>query len=139
MRANKFGIPAGVFSTDPLPETVEAFYNQEVSKELALEALTAVQNTFNGTYYASSASGESFEAYLIDLERSDLSTTINSRFDDARAKINVLEDNFYSQVNTDNSKMTEAYDALQLVVVSLKVDMVQAFNISIDYVDADGD
>jgi predicted lipoprotein len=139
LRANKFGIPAGVFSTDPLPETVEAFYNQEVSKELALEALTAFQNTFNGTYYASSESGESFEAYLIDLERSDLSTTINSRFDDARAKINVLEDNFYSQVNTDNSKMTEAYDALQLAVVSLKVDMVQAFNISIDYVDADGD
>lgn len=141
LRANKFGIPAGVFSTDPLPEKVEAFYNQEVSKELALEALTAFQNTFNGTYYASSASGESFESYLIDLERSDLSTTINSRFDDARAKINLLDDNFYSQVNTDNSKMTEAYDALQLTVVSLKVDMMGAFQIILDegYVDNDGD
>ena len=35
--------------------------------------------------------------------------------------------------------MTEAFDALQLIVVSLKVDMLQAFNISVDYVDADGD
>ena len=35
--------------------------------------------------------------------------------------------------------MTEAYDALQLVVVALKVDMLQAFNVSVDYVDADGD
>ena len=35
--------------------------------------------------------------------------------------------------------MTEAYDALQLVVVSIKVDMLQAFNVSVDYVDADGD
>lgn len=35
--------------------------------------------------------------------------------------------------------MTQAYDALQMAVVYLKVDMVQAFNISVDYVDADGD
>ena len=39
----------------------------------------------------------------------------------------------------DNTKMTNAYDALQTVVVLLKVDMLQAFNISVDYVDADGD
>ncbi|NRA94125.1 MAG: peptidase M75 superfamily protein, partial [Psychroserpens sp.] len=42
-------------------------------------------------------------------------------------------------VETDNTKMTEAYDALQAAVVLLKVDMIQAMNISIDFVDADGD
>ena len=35
--------------------------------------------------------------------------------------------------------MTMAYDELQKIVVLCKVDMVQAFNISIDYIDADGD
>ena len=35
--------------------------------------------------------------------------------------------------------MLEAYDELQRAVVLLKVDMIQAMNISIDYVDADGD
>ncbi|MDO7138727.1 imelysin family protein [Algibacter lectus] len=139
LRANKFGIPGGVFSTDPLPEKVEAFYNQEVSKTLALEALAAFQNTLNGTYYSASATGESFKTYLTELERTDLSTLLNTRIDAARAKVNLLDDNFYSQVNSDNVKMTEAYDALQLVVVSLKVDMLQAFNVSVDYVDADGD
>jgi hypothetical protein len=35
--------------------------------------------------------------------------------------------------------MTLTYDELQKAVVLLKVDMVQKLNITIDYVDADGD
>lgn len=139
LRANKFGIPAGVFSNGTLPDKVEAFYNKQVSKELALEALNAVQNTFNGKYYGSSATSESFKSYLIYLERTDLVTLINSRFDGARVKIQLLNSNFNTQIISDNTKMTEAFDALQLAVVSLKVDMLQAFNVSVDFVDADGD
>ncbi|MDO5970451.1 imelysin family protein [Flavivirga aquimarina] len=139
LRANKIGIPAGVFSTDPLPEKVEGFYGKSFSKELVLEALNAVQDLFNGKAYTSSATGESFKTYLQNLERNDLVTTITTRFNDARQKLEALNDDLNSQINTDNTKMTEAYDALQLAVVSLKVDMLQAFNISVDYVDADGD
>lgn len=141
LRANKFGIPAGNFSNDPLPETVEAFYKQNVSKTLALEALKAVQDLFNGKAYNGSVSGESYESYLIALKRNDLATLINSKLDTARQKIEVLDDNFYNQINSDNTKMTEAYDALQLVVVSLKVDMMRAFDVSLDegFVDNDGD
>ncbi|EDP96284.1 imelysin family protein [Kordia algicida OT-1] len=139
LRANKIGIPAGNFSSTPLPDRVEAFYNQEVSKELALEALNAVQNIFNGTEFGGSANGESFKTYLISLDRTDLANMINNQFNTARGKIQELNANFATQINTDNTKMTEAYDALQAAVVLLKVDMLQAFNISVDYVDADGD
>lgn len=139
LRANKIGIPAGNFSTTPLPEKVEAFYNQEVSKELTLEALNAVQNIFNGTTFGGSASGESFKTYLIFLDRTELATLINTQFNTAREKIQALNANFFTQINTDNTKMTQAYDALQVAVISLKVDMLQAFNVSVDYVDADGD
>ncbi|WP_298423512.1 imelysin family protein [uncultured Kordia sp.] len=139
LRANKFGIPAGNFSATPLPEKVEGFYNQEVSKELALEALTAVQNIFNGTHFGASTSGIGFKGYLDNLDRTDLATMINGQFGTAREKIQALNANFYTQINTDNTKMTQAYDALQAAVVLLKVDMLQTFNISVDYVDADGD
>ncbi len=139
LRANKIGIPAGNFSSTPLPEKVEGYYSRMYSKELALEALNAVQDLFNGKSYSGSGSGSSFKSYLMDLERSDLADLINSRFDDAREKLEALDSDFYAQVNNDNTKMTQAYDALQFVVVSLKVDMLQAFNISVDYVDADGD
>ena len=47
-RANKFGIPAGVFSGGALPEKVEAFYNQNISKALALEGFQAIKNFYNG-------------------------------------------------------------------------------------------
>ncbi|QHI35911.1 Iron-regulated protein A [Kordia antarctica] len=139
LRVTKIGIPAGNFSTTPLPEKVEAFYNQEVSKELALEALNAVQNIFNGTTFNGDSSGESFKTYLISLDRADLATLINAQFNTSRGKIQVLNANFFTQINTDNTKMTQAYDALQTTVVSLKVDMLQAFNVSVDYADADGD
>ncbi|SDB45061.1 Imelysin [Flavobacteriaceae bacterium MAR_2010_188] len=143
LRANKFGIPAGVFSTTQLPEKVEAFYNQEISKLLALEALNAVQDVFNGKAFNGSQTGASFKTYLDFLNVSSngqsVSLAINNQFNVARSSIQDLDSNFYQQIITDNSKMTDAYDALQRALVYLKVDMVQAFNISVDYVDADGD
>ena len=35
--------------------------------------------------------------------------------------------------------MLKTYDVIQAGVVMLKVDMLQKLNISVDYVDADGD
>lgn len=139
LRANKVGTPAGNFSANPLPDRVEAFYNNEVSKTLTLEALTAAENFFNGNAYNSSSTGESYATHLKSLDNSALEALINAQFSGAREKINELENSFSNQINTDNTKMTQAYDALQLNVVSLKVDMLQAFNVSVDYVDADGD
>ncbi|MDC7999214.1 imelysin family protein [Gilvibacter sediminis] len=142
LRAGKIGIPAGVFSTDPLPQNVEAFYNQEVSKELALEALLAVQNFFNGTG-ANGGNGRGFKSYLDFLNTikngEDLSTLINEQFDLARLAINDLDDNFATQVQTDNIAMLEAYDELQRNVILIKVDMLQALSIDVDFVDTDGD
>ena len=46
LRTNKFGIPAGVFSTDELPSKVEGYYSKLYSKTLALESLYAVKNFF---------------------------------------------------------------------------------------------
>ena len=143
LRANKFGIPSGVFSTNPLPEKVEAFYNKNVSKELSLEALDAVQDVFNGKAFNSASTGPSFKSYLdyLNTQRDgqNLSNIINNQFDVARTKIQELDANFNQQIISDNTKMTMAYDALQMVVVYLKVDMVQSFNISLDFQDADGD
>lgn len=143
LRANKVGIPAGVFSTTPLADKVEGLYSKQYSKELALEALLAVENFFNGRAYNGSTTGESYASYLTLLRNnngtSDLTGIINSQLNTARSQMNLLDDSFYSQVNTDNTKMTATYDELQRVTVLLKVDMLQTLNISVDYVDADGD
>lgn len=143
LRANKVGIPAGVFSTDPLPTKVEAFYNNNVSKELLVEALSSVKDFFNGNAYNATTSGVGFSDYLDYLNNitqgEDLKTIINSGVDIADAAIQNLNTSLSTQVETDNVKMTETYDALQKVVVLIKVDMLQAFSVSVDYTDADGD
>lgn len=139
LRANKFGIPAGNFSSTPLPDKVEAYYHQNISKKLSLEAIKATKNTFNGISKSGIYKGESLYTYLVFLGKTDLANEINDQFDIAEAKIGTLNDNFYTQVTTDNTKMTESYDAIQKIVILLKLDMLQALNVRVDYVDADGD
>jgi len=139
LRANKVGIPVGEFSINPIPETVEGYYNQEVSKELAMEALTAVEDFYNGKNYNGTTSTLGFKAYLEYLENDELVSSIASQFAVARASLNDLDTNFVTQIATDNTSMELTYDEIQKLVVFFKVDMLSAFNVSVDYVDADGD
>ncbi|MGK0413977.1 MAG: putative lipoprotein [Polaribacter sp.] len=140
LRRNKIGIPAGFFSNTPFPDKVEAYYRKDISKILALEALTAVQDVFVGHYFGTANANRSgFKDYLIALNREDLATAIENQFEVAKTQINNLEDDFSSQIISNNAQMLKTRDELQKAVILLKVDMLQAFNISVDYVDADGD
>ena len=143
LRANKVGIPAGVFSGAPLKGNVEAFYKKNLSKDLLLEAMDASIKFFNGTSYDGVSSGPSLKSYLTHLNSTKggatLSSLVATKLEAAKSQINSLSNNFVSQIETDNNKMLTAYDAIQAVVVLLKVDMLQAFNINVDYTDADGD
>ena len=138
-RANKFGIPAGVFSTDPLPDNVESLYNKGLSKELALIALQAIEDFFNGKSYDSDVEELGLKAYLEALDNTELSTTILNQIALGRAKINELDDSLYQQIIDDKTLVLQTFDELQKVVPYLKSDMLSAFSISVDYVDADGD
>ncbi|MEM6799850.1 MAG: imelysin family protein, partial [Bacteroidota bacterium] len=133
LRAGKVGIPAGVFSGTPLSTHVESFYKKDLAKDLLQTALTAVQDFFNGKAFSSSSEGESMKSYLQFLNTlkggEDLSALVNNQFNSARNEIQGLDSNFAAQVESDNIALLSAYDQLQLAVVLLKVDMLQAFNI----------
>ena len=143
LRAGKVGIPAGVFSGNPLPDHVEALY-QGNSLFLFQEALNAAQRFFNGTGFDGSQ-GTGLKEYLDFVATTGNETAnglgdlINTQFEAARAQAEQLNQNFALQINEDNSQMLRLYDELQKNVVNLKVDMLQALNINVDFVDADGD
>ena len=147
LRANKIGIPAGIFSSEPLPHTVEAYYKKDVSKDLAIQALKASKNFFIGKHFnydleiTSAIVGLSFEDYLNYLApgNDNISSVINTQFENAENKLNQLDNNFVSQIELNNTEMLLTYDAIQLLVVYFKVDMLQTLGVSVDYVDADGD
>ncbi|MDG2396902.1 MAG: imelysin family protein [Flavobacteriaceae bacterium] len=142
-RATKFGIPAGVFSGSKLPDRVEAYYSKKFSRELALEALLAIENFFTGKEFDGEKIGGSLSSYLVFLNTekngTSLSKSITDQFAVAREKIKSLDENFVSQIQSDNNSMLLTYDEIQKGVVMLKTDMLQSLGINVDYVDADGD
>jgi len=141
VRANKIGIPCGRWDNYQIYEIgVEAYYRKDISKRLALESLSACKNFFTGVGFNSNIiEGQSYVDYLTHNGDVDISVDIISGLDLAKDKINNLDDNFRFQLLNDNSSMLYAYDALQQVLVYLKIDMLISLQITIDYVDADGD
>ena len=144
LRAGKMGIPLGVFSGTTAPQTIEAFYQDGVSNELFLEGLDAVQDFFNGKHFGSATTGESLATYLKTLntvkDGEELDVLINEQFNTARDGVSAL-DAFKTEIEENNppTDMLLAYDEVQRIVPLMKVDMVSAMSISIDFVDADGD
>ena len=142
-RANKFGIPAGVFSGGALPDRVEGFYSKNFSKVFALEAMTSIKKFFNGeSYKDDDLEGLGLKSYLDFVEKGKeelLSDKINAQLIDAEKSINDLDNNLSGQIESDLIKVLKTYDEIQTAVVLLKVDMLQALNIAVDYADADGD
>ena len=68
-----------------------------------------------------------------------LNDDIQDSFENSMEKLNELEDNFVNQIETENIKMLETYQAIQQGVVRLKTNMLSILGISVDYYDADGD
>lgn len=143
LRAGKIGIPAGVFSGNPLSDRVEGLYSRQYSKQLFNAALDAAEAFFIGQHFNSTQTGESLKSYLDYLETEkegvSLSTLILNQFNSARTMAGSLDNSFFSQVENDNPSMLMTYDELQKNVVYLKVDMFSALSIRVDFVDADGD
>ncbi|AMA49176.1 MULTISPECIES: imelysin family protein [Flavobacterium] len=143
IRLGKVGYPAGKFSNGIQPNKIEAYFRKNVSKILLNEAISASADFFNGKYYSNNQTGPSLKSYLdhLNVQRNNklLSTIISDQFSLIKIKNNALDDDFVSQINTNNNKMLEAYDAMQINVSYFKVDMLTALNIAVGYVDSDGD
>ncbi|MFB0910739.1 MAG: iron-regulated protein A precursor, partial [Flavobacterium sp.] len=105
--------------------------------------LKASQVFFNGKLCSSAATGAGVGSYLDYLKTirngEQLSSIINKQFTTIFTATAALNASFSTQVTTDNAKMILAYDALQQNVIYTKLDMMQALNITIDYIDSDGD
>lgn len=144
VRTGKLGIPAGVFSGGAkFPEKVEGYYKKDISKELLLAGIKASQDFFNGKHFIDTTTGESLKSYLdyVNAIRNGtkLSDVINTQYATILQVCGTLNNSLSEQVTTNNVLMITAYDALQQNMIYTKLDMVQALNITIDYVDGDGD
>ena len=83
------------------------------------------------------------KSIIVDLDSNtgdnNLGNKISNKMAIAKQKLSELDENFVNQIGSDNLKFLRTYDAIQEVVVLLKVDMLQLLSINVDYIDADGD
>ncbi len=146
IRSGKIGIPAGAMTPgNSFPEKVEALYTKDLSLTLAKTAQTATYNFFLGKSYQNQTAGYSIKNYLDALGVKDatsgklLSELITQQFDVIDVNLNGLQNNLYSEVTNNKTKMINAYAEMQKLVRLLKVDMTSAMSITITYTDNDGD
>jgi len=148
IRSGKIGIPAGATANSAgvaHPETVEAYYKKDISLILTQTAHQAAVDFFNGKNVTTGENGLGFKAYLNAIgakdnsSGKDLSSIINDQFTVAKGKIDLLPPDFFQQINTDRSKMIDAFTEMQKAVRMIKVDMTSAMSITITYTDNDGD
>ena len=139
LRAGKVGIPAGVFSGEALPGHAEAIFNEGVSRAYLLESLGAMQGFFDGGDETTHDLADYLDALEVERDGRLLSALIREQFANVIAQVETLDADLETQVRQDNAEMLRTFDEMQRLLVLLKIDLLQALSINVDYVDADGD
>ena len=143
LRGGKIGLPVGAMTGVAKPELVESYYSPELSENLLIEALVAVQAFYKGIGNNGN-SGESLKSYLMSLGTKDdngvlIAEVIETELQEAMSAVSNINGTIATAVQNDRQTVLKAYEEIQDVVALLKVDMVSAFSISITYTDNDGD
>ena len=144
LRAGKIGLPVGAMTGVAKADISEAYYSQDLSKELAATALNSVLNFYTGKSYNGTSTGESMKSYLGAIGTKEdngilIADLIETEMNAASAALSGLNGTLYNNIQNNRTQVLQVYEELQDVVPLLKVDMVSAFSISITYTDNDGD
>ncbi|CAL2063518.1 imelysin family protein [Tenacibaculum sp. 190524A05c] len=154
-REAKIATPSGTRNRDIFPtisvsvspDFVESRYSPENSKTLYLEAYDAIQDFYYGRSYSGNTNTVGLQEYLqtlgttimINGEDQSLDAYIVSLFGKINTANSNITDNFYQQTQDYNPNFDAVFDAIQEYVVAVKSNAINAFNLTIDFVDSDGD
>ena len=152
-REKKIATPSGTrnrqdnISVNPSPTFVESLYSPENSKALYLEAYDAIQDFYFGRNYSTDSNTVGLQEYLqflgatIMVDGSDiqLDDYIETLFNNINSANSNIGDNFFEQTQDYNPNFDVVFDAIQEFVVAIKGNTISAFNLTIDFVDSDGD
>lgn len=143
-RSGKIGLPVGAMSGIARTDLTEAYYTQDLTKELAVTALNSVINFYSGKSYDGASTGEGMKSYLAAIGTKDdngmlMADLITQEMNGALSSIQNLDGTLQDNIQNNRTGVLNTYEQIQEVVPLLKVDMVSAFSISITYTDNDGD
>ncbi|KAB2805379.1 imelysin family protein [Phaeocystidibacter luteus] len=141
-REAKFGIPGGQRTGTPAPEKVEGLYSRVNSKALALRAFEAYRRAWTGMSHVDHTAGASVLDYVTYMDQrngTQLSGKLESELDDVQLAIEGLDNDFYSIAQTNPQQLNDVWAAYQVMVFTIKTEISSSLNVTISYVDSDGD
>ncbi len=142
IRAEKVGYAGGFIPAQAgkaSPEIIEAYYKGNISKELLSIALKSSQDFFNGKHFSENIKGKSLQSALEKLHQKDYVDKINNQYDTIYKAIQTTPKSLKETAISDHKKMKELYIAMQKNVAYYKTYMLAILNVSVGYVDSDGD
>lgn len=135
----KLGIPLGKQSLGiQLPEYIETRYSG-ISLDILKESIARMHQLYNGDAYSNGATGTGFDDYLVYLEKTSLSNTINSKYSEIVTKIDSFSNTLEEEMATNTSELDVLYNLIAGQIINIKTDMTSAFGVLITYQDNDGD
>ncbi|MFN6084097.1 MAG: imelysin family protein [Fluviicola sp.] len=130
----KIGIPIGNLTLGIVQKGYIENRRSGIANELLVVNLETLQSIFKGT---NTVNG--FEDYLNEIEKSEVASTINSRFNYLISTGASWTETIKSKIDSSLPELTAYYDYMQGTVVYLKTDMPSSFGVLITYQDNDGD
>lgn len=138
-KTTKVGIPIGTQSLGIQQPVYLESRRSGKGKELLIASMEASRSIFSGLSLSNGANGSGFDDYLTALEKTSLSSTIQSRLDYLAATPATWNENIEGLMGSNPQILTDYYNYMQSTVVSMKTDMASAFGVLITYQDNDGD
>ncbi|TNE30189.1 MAG: hypothetical protein EP346_04385 [Bacteroidetes bacterium] len=141
-REAKFGIPGGQRTGQPDPSKVECRYARTYSKQLALRAFQAYRRAWLGMSHTDHNAGPSvmdYVAYMDNRNGTSLETKLQDQLDGIELAIDGLDDDFYVIAQSNPQLLNDVWAQYQLMVFTIKTEISSALNVTISYVDSDGD
>jgi uncharacterized protein len=137
-KAAKLGIPIGTQSLGIQQPLYLEVRRSGFGKTLLETNINALHDIFLGRSLTG-VNGQGYDDYLVALEKSGLSTTIDTRFTYMDGHPSTWNGSIEDMMGASPTTLTDFYNYMQASVVYMKTDMASAFGVLITYQDGDGD
>lgn len=149
IRARKVGYACGAIPNQngkAIANYIEAYYKEDVSKELLMIALQTSQNFFLGKHTNGTETGKSLSHVLEEIGRKDIVNEVNKQYESIFKELEATANNF-KLLAIDGENMTDftqrplykLYLEIQKNVANYKTRMLNALKVQVNYQDSDGD
>ncbi len=139
VKRNRLALPLGLLTFEiPIVNAVECYYGG-YSKELTLEHVLAHERKYLSENYSGIQELVQDITEFTGENGETLDEAILERFTDGITKLELVNDPLSEDILANPQTVTEAYDALQGMVVLFKTELTSGLGISVNFSDNDGD